>query len=76
MRRSATSSKWGREGHPHRERDRETDTLLRDAGWIVVGIWEHVTAAGAADQVAELVLGRIDQDNRMARRNTTANHSG
>lgn len=32
-------------------RDRETDRLLREAGWTVVRIWEHESAASAADRV-------------------------
>ncbi len=39
-------------------RDRETDALLREAGWAVVRIWEHQDPAVGADRVAEAVEAR------------------
>ncbi|GEA81933.1 DNA mismatch endonuclease Vsr [Cellulomonas uda] len=32
-------------------RDRDTDSLLTEAGWRVVRVWEHLTDADAADVV-------------------------
>jgi len=39
-------------------RDRETDTLLLEAGWLSVRIWEHEDVREAADRVAALVQSR------------------
>src|SRR3954463_7064395 len=32
---------WAQKVTRNRERDAETDRLLRDAGWIVIRAWEH-----------------------------------
>jgi DNA mismatch endonuclease (patch repair protein) len=37
------------------ERDREQDAALRDAGWTVVRIWEHVPVAEAVEVVSQTV---------------------
>ena len=37
------------------QRDRRADALLREAGWTVVRVWEHETAAEAADRVEAAV---------------------
>lgn len=34
------------------ERDRRHDAVLKDAGWVVVRVWEHVDVSEAADLVA------------------------
>ena len=44
-------------------RDRDTNRLLHEAGWLVVRIWEHEEASAAADLVqAELVRLRSQHD--------------
>lgn len=40
------------------ERDRETDSMLRDAGWLVVRVWEHEDAARAAGKIRAAVRRR------------------
>ncbi|KAA9393012.1 very short patch repair endonuclease [Kocuria coralli] len=35
------------------ERDRETDAELKDRGWRVVRVWEHMPPADAADMIEE-----------------------
>lgn len=40
------------------ERDRETDALLKVAGWISVRVWEHEDPAVAARRVARIVRRR------------------
>lgn len=39
------------------ERDRETDKLLRDAGWAVLRFWEHEPP----ELVAEAIIGTLRQ---------------
>ncbi|MCX6414951.1 MAG: very short patch repair endonuclease [Actinobacteria bacterium] len=40
------------------ERDRETDQLLADAGWVSVRVWEHEDPQEAAGLVASIVTAR------------------
>ncbi|SDL18571.1 DNA mismatch endonuclease Vsr [Tessaracoccus oleiagri] len=47
---------WEAKLRSNRERDTATGQLLRDLGWTVVRVWEHVSAAEAAD----LVIGALD----------------
>ena len=49
---------WRRKIEANRLRDADTDRRLRDAGWHVVRVWEHETAAEAAERVAEVVRRR------------------
>ena|ERR1700761_2281140 len=42
----------------NKDRDRETDALLRDAGWEVLRIWAHEDAVDAARRVSEIVRAR------------------
>lgn len=42
---------WRTKIEGNRNRDWETDELLRDAGWTVVRVWEHEDASAAADRV-------------------------
>ncbi len=39
-------------------RDRDTDTTLAAAGWMVVRVWEHEPALEAADRVAQVYASR------------------
>jgi DNA mismatch endonuclease (patch repair protein) len=39
-------------------RDRETDRLLADAGWLVVRVWEHEDPIKAADHIEAIVIHR------------------
>ncbi len=41
------------------ERDRDTDSRLRDAGWVVVRIWEYEEVAEAADRIEAVVRSRL-----------------
>jgi DNA mismatch endonuclease (patch repair protein) len=40
------------------ERDRETERALREAGWLVLRVWEHEPVSAAGDRITELVLTR------------------
>ena len=42
----------------NRERDRETDSLLEKAGWMVVRVWEHEDPDKAADRIHAIVSAR------------------
>ncbi len=48
----------------NQERDRDTDRLLRDAGWQVVRVWEHEAAQSAADLVESAWRGLVDEPPR------------
>ena len=41
------------------ERDRDTDTRLSEASWIVVRVWEHEGVVEAADRVESTVRDRL-----------------
>ena len=42
----------------NRQRDRETERRLTEAGWRIVEVWEHEPAADAADRVARALRER------------------
>lgn len=46
---------WTEKINANRARDRETDQLLKDAGWTVIRIWEHEDPAEAAQRVGEAI---------------------
>lgn len=46
---------WQNKINGNRERDRETDRMLTDAGWTVIRIWEHEDPASAAERVHQVV---------------------
>lgn len=43
------------------ERDRETDVLLANAGWLSVRVWEHEDPGKAARRIARIVTKRRNQ---------------
>ena len=43
-------------------RDRETDQLLRDAGWTVLRIWEHEAPVDAVEAIVNAVEGERGQE--------------
>jgi DNA mismatch endonuclease (patch repair protein) len=49
---------WEQKLTRNRERDAETDRLLRDAGWEVVRVWEHEAPPEAAERVEDVLLRR------------------
>ncbi|WP_338597167.1 very short patch repair endonuclease [Saccharopolyspora sp. SCSIO 74807] len=53
---SATNSEfWAEKVRRNRERDRETDRLLLEAGWSVLRIWEHEDPQAGAARIAHEV---------------------
>lgn len=51
---------WSSKLRTNQTRDADTDHRLREAGWSVVRIWEHVPVPDAADQV-EAVVRRANE---------------
>ncbi|MGH7965818.1 MAG: very short patch repair endonuclease [Candidatus Binatia bacterium] len=51
----ANSAYWGPKLDRNVERDRLVDERLREAGWLVVRIWEHVSPEEASGLVAAIV---------------------
>lgn len=50
---------WAGKVHRNRERDADTNAMLRSEGWIVVRLWEHQGAVDAADQVESVVRTQL-----------------
>ena len=48
---------WAGKVRSNRDRDRDTDSALTEAGWEVVRVWEHTPPEEAA-QLIELVVRR------------------
>jgi DNA mismatch endonuclease (patch repair protein) len=44
---------WAAKVGGNQSRDRETDRLLTEAGWLVVRVWEHEAADAAAQRVLD-----------------------
>ncbi len=49
---------WREKVEANRQRDRDTDERLHNAGWAVVRVWEHEDADAAADLIKRLVRQR------------------
>jgi DNA mismatch endonuclease (patch repair protein) len=60
----ANADWWRSKLERNRERDRSTDAALRDAGWLVVRVWEHEDPMIAADRVEEAVAARREDEIR------------
>ncbi len=52
---SAHSEYWATKVATNRARDRQTDQLLREAGWTVLRVWEHDPSDIVAQQIAGTV---------------------
>jgi DNA mismatch endonuclease (patch repair protein) len=53
---SATNAEyWAEKVRRNRERDAETDRLLREKDWLVIRVWEHEDPVQAAAHIAEKV---------------------
>ncbi|MFG1862510.1 very short patch repair endonuclease [Microbispora bryophytorum] len=46
---------WAEKVRRNRERDLETDRMLREARWSVIRVWEHEDPAEAAQRVAKVI---------------------
>ncbi|MFB7341514.1 very short patch repair endonuclease [Streptomyces hydrogenans] len=50
---------WAEKAEKNRARDRQTDTILQEAGWAVLRVWEHEDPHQAAARLRELYDRRI-----------------
>ena len=55
---NANADWWSDKLRRNVERDRDTDRLLAEHGWVVVRVWEHEDAIGAADRVDQALAAR------------------
>lgn len=55
---STNSDFWRLKLDSNVERDRDTDRRLREAGWVVIRVWEHEDPVEAADRIEETVRER------------------
>lgn len=62
----ANAEWWATKLSRNTQRDRETDRLLADAGWVTVHVWEHEDPEEAASRVRDVVSGRRAQGSRRA----------
>ena len=54
----ANAAFWSEKLARNRQRDRDTDDLLRTRGWESVRIWEHEDVSQAADRIAAIIRRR------------------
>jgi len=60
---AATNARfWADKVRVNRERDRDTDQRLNEAGWTVLRIWEHENPERAALKVRRIVTRRLAGD--------------
>ena len=56
---------WAEKLATNVRRDRDTDWLLREAGWLAVRVWEHDDPAEAALRIRALVSARRSRDSHL-----------
>jgi DNA mismatch endonuclease (patch repair protein) len=54
---------WFDKIESNRARDAETDTMLADAGWLAVRVWEHESIMEGADRVEAAVRARRERSS-------------
>ena len=59
----ANAAFWQQKIERNRERDRETDRVFDDAGWLVVRVWEHEDPVRAAHRIERIVRNRAERAN-------------
>lgn len=58
---------WREKLERNRERDRDTDRLLLEQGWLPMRVWEHEDMVEAAVRIATLVHDRPTRQHRSSR---------
>jgi DNA mismatch endonuclease, patch repair protein len=56
---STNAEYWAEKVRRNRERDAETDRLLKESGWLSVRVWEHDDLLEAAARIRDAVRDRI-----------------
>ncbi|ACU77359.1 DNA mismatch endonuclease Vsr [Catenulispora acidiphila DSM 44928] len=54
----ANAEFWAKKVKGNQARDRETDALFADAGWVVIRVWEHEDVMETVDRIIETVTER------------------
>ena len=54
----ANAEFWRTKIKHNQERDEDTNQRLKEAGWVVIRIWEHEDPSEAAEQIYSIVTGR------------------
>jgi DNA mismatch endonuclease, patch repair protein len=54
---------WAEKVDTNRQRDRDTDRKLAEAGWIALRVWEHEDVEEAAQRVARVVETQRHRQN-------------
>lgn len=54
----SNDSYWAQKAARNMARDADTERRLAEAGWLLVVVWEHEGADGAARRIMEAVRGR------------------
>jgi DNA mismatch endonuclease (patch repair protein) len=64
----ATNSTWWKEKlEATKRRDRETDWLLKQSGWLPIRVWEHEDPVEAAAKIVEAISARITVNEHAGR---------
>jgi DNA mismatch endonuclease, patch repair protein len=58
----ANAAWWRAKIQMTRARDIDTTSRLKQAGWLVIRVWEHEPAAEAAKRIAGSIRERLEQD--------------
>ena len=61
----ANPAYWVNKIRRNQERDRHTDGLLEEAGWLSIRIWEHDDPGEAAARIGFIVKSRRDRCDRV-----------
>ena len=55
---------WRAKIDRNRTKDAETNSLLKDAGWLPVRVWEHEDVATAAERIRDSVQAQLPGNSR------------
>lgn len=63
----SNSSYWRDKIATNQRRDRDTDSQLEAAGWLVIRVWEHEDPAKSASRIEDVVRCRRRQRDGLSR---------